>query len=287
MCRPSAVKIITASPDHDSALISRFQREIEMASRLDHPNTIEIRDYGRADDSTFFLAMEYLAGLDIDHLVRRFGPIPPQRTVHILCQVCDSLAEAHDKGIVHRDLKPSNVFVTRRGGICDFVKVLDFGLAKLIDCTGEDTITSVGAIVGTPHYMAPEAIDGPGHYEARSDLYSLGCTAYWMLAGRPPYEGATVPEIIAAHVRREPVPIDAASEFEVPEILAHAVMRCMSKQVGTRFDDALELKASLESIAFEQPWTAESARDWWNLHLPEEPAGASAASPRTPALSDL
>jgi serine/threonine-protein kinase len=287
MCRPSAVKIITASPDHDSALISRFQREIEMASRLDHPNTIEIRDYGRADDSTFFLAMEYLVGLDLHHLVRRFGPIPPQRTVHILRQVCDSLAEAHDKGIVHRDLKPANVFVTRRGGICDFVKVLDFGLAKLIDSSGEDTITSAGAIVGTPHYMAPEAIDGPGYYEARSDLYSLGCTAYWMLAGRPPYEGATAPEVIAAHVRREPVPIDAASEFEMPEILARAVMRCMSKEVGDRFDGALELKASLESIAFEQPWTAESAREWWNLHLSDEPGRASTSSPRTPALSGL
>ena len=270
MCRPSAVKIITASPDRDTTLISRFQREIEMASRLDHPNTIEIRDYGRADESTFFLAMEYLVGLDLQQLVKRFGPIRPERTVYILRQVCDSLAEAHDKGIMHRDLKPPNVFVTRRGGICDFVKVLDFGLAKQVDTSGEDTITSAGAIVGTPHFMAPEAVHGSGHYEPGSDLYSLGCTAYWMLAGRPPHEGSTAPEVIAAHVRREPVPIGEASEFEVPEILARAVMRCMRKDPGERFDDVRELKARLESIEFAEPWTVHTAQAWWDLHLPEE-----------------
>jgi len=269
MCRPSAVKIITASPGPDSTVIGRFQREIEMASRLDHPNTIEIRDYGRADESTFFLAMEYLVGLDLQQLVRRFGPIPPERTVHILCQVCDSLAEAHEKGIVHRDLKPPNVFVTRRGGVCDFVKVLDFGLAKEIDPSGQDTITSAGSIVGTPHYMAPEAVEGSGRYEARSDLYSLGCTAYWMLVGRPPYEGASAPEVIAAHIRRTPVPIEVASEFEVPEALAHSVMRCMSKDVEERFANALELKRSLRAIEFDEPWTGDAAREWWGLHLPE------------------
>lgn len=279
MCRPSAVKIIAASPDRDPTLIERFQREIEMASRLDHPNTIEIRDFGRADESTFFLAMEYLVGLDLQQLVKRFGPIPPERTVHILGQVCDSLAEAHDKGIVHRDLKPPNVFVTRRGGICDFVKVLDFGLAKQIDTSGEDTITSAGAIVGTPHFMAPEAVTGSRPYEPRSDLYSLGCTAYFMLAGRPPFDGTTAPEVIAAHVLRDPVSIDGASEFELPEILAHSVMRCMRKDPVERFDDARDLKARLESIEFGEPWTEHAARAWWDLHLPEEARKVSTVTP--------
>ena len=278
MCRPSAVKIINALPDQDSTLISRFQREIEMASRLDHPHTIEIRDYGRADESTFFLAMEYLDGLDLQQLVRRFGPIPPERTVHILAQVCESLAEAHEKGIVHRDLKPANVFVTRRGGTCDFVKVLDFGLAKQIDTAGVDTITTVGSIVGTPHYMAPEAVQGSGFYEGRSDLYSLGCTAYMMLAGRPPHVGSSAPEVIAAHVRRESVPIDRASEYEIPAILAHSVMRCMDKDLQKRFEGALELKRTLETIEFDEPWTSDAARVWWDLHLPEEPREPRAAT---------
>jgi serine/threonine-protein kinase len=269
MCRPSAVKIVTASPDSDPTLIERFQREIEVTSRLDHPNTIEIRDYGRADDSTFFFAMEYLVGLDLQQLVKRFGPIRPPRTVHILGQVCDSLSEAHDKGIVHRDVKPANVFVTRRGGICDFVKVLDFGLAKQIDTAG-DTITSVGAIVGTPHFMAPEAVHGSGHYEARSDLYSLGCTAYWMLTGRPPFDGGSAQEIIAAHIRRDPLPMQEVSEIEIPQILSYCVMRCMSKDPQERFANVRELKASLESIEFEEPWTAEAASAWWDLHLADE-----------------
>jgi len=281
MCRPSAVKIITASPDRDPTLIERFQREIKVASRLDHPNTIEIRDYGRADESTFFLAMEYLVGLDLQQLVERFGPIPPARTVHILGQVCDSLAEAHDKGIVHRDLKPQNVFVTRRGGICDFVKVLDFGLAKEVDTTGQDTITSAGSIVGTPHFLAPEAVQGRGQYVASSDIYSLGCTAYCMLAGRPPFDGTTAPEIIAAHILRDPVPIDGASELEIPEILAHSVMRCMRKDPGERFEDVRELKARLESIEFVEPWTVHTARAWWDLHLPEEAREISATPVRS------
>jgi tRNA A-37 threonylcarbamoyl transferase component Bud32 len=129
MCRSSAVKVVTVGPEMGPLIIERFQREIQLASRLDHPHTIEIRDFGRCDDSTFFYAMEYLVGLDLRQLVRRFGPLPAERTIHVLIQVCDSLSEAHGLGIVHRDLKPANVFLTRRGGISDFVKVLDFGLA--------------------------------------------------------------------------------------------------------------------------------------------------------------
>jgi serine/threonine-protein kinase len=280
MCRPSAVKIIRASPARDPTLIFRFEREIEMASRLDHPNTIEIRDYGRADESTFFLAMEYLVGLDLQELVRRHGPVRPERAVHILLQVCDSLAEAHDKGIVHRDLKPANVFITRRGGICDFVKVLDFGLAKQVNPAGDETITGAGAIVGTPHYMAPEAVGGAELFEPRSDVYSLGCTAYWMLAGRPPYEGSTAAEVMAAHVLREPVPIDAASELDVPPLLAESVMRCMSKAAADRFDDVPQLRDTLASIEFRDPWTAASARAWWDLHLPERDPSDRVSRPR-------
>jgi len=283
MCKPSAIKVITASPGRDAVLISRFEREIAMASRLDHPNTIEIRDYGRADASTFFLAMEYLVGLDLHQLVTRFGPIRPERTVHILAQVCDSLAEAHGKGIVHRDLKPPNVFVTRRGGVCDFVKVLDFGLAKPVAAPEGDTITRAGTIVGTPHFLAPEAALGNEPYGPRGDLYSLGCTAYWMLAGRPPYEGATAQAVIAAHLKRDPDPIDAASEFELPAALADAVMRCMRKTPSDRFGSATELGRALQAIRFAEPWTAEAARFWWDLHLANVDGESASTPPRTPS----
>ncbi len=269
MCRPSAVKIVRSSPGTDPSVVERFEREIEVASRLDHPNTIEIRDYGRADDATFFYAMEYLPGLDLRELVKRHGPVPASRAVYILIQVCESLAEAHGKGIVHRDVKPANVFMTRRGGMFDFVKVLDFGLAKEVRSTDRRTITAAGSIVGTPHFMAPEAVDGPGHYGPPGDLYCLGCTAYWILSGRPPFEGNSAPELMAAHLRREADPLETVSEVEVPRELTDAVVRCMRKAPDERFGSATDLRRCLAEIRFDEPWTQARAKAWWELHLPD------------------
>ena len=269
MCRPSAVKIVRSAPGADPSVVERFEREIEVASRLDHPNTIEIRDYGRADDSTFFYAMEYLPGLDLRDLVKRYGPVPAARAVYILIQVCESLAEAHGKGIVHRDLKPANVFMTCRGGMFDFVKVLDFGLAKEVRPTDRRTITAAGSILGTPHFMAPEAVDGPGHYGPPGDIYCLGCTAYWILAGRPPFEGNSAPELMAAHLRREATPLETVSEIELPEQLTGAIARCMRKAPEDRFESALDLQRCLAEIRIDEPWTRARAKAWWELHLPD------------------
>jgi hypothetical protein len=275
MCRSSAVKVVTVGPEMGPLIIERFQREIQLASRLDHPHTIEIRDFGRCDDSTFFYAMEYLVGLDLRQLVRRFGPLPAERTIHVLIQVCDSLSEAHGLGIVHRDLKPANVFLTRRGGISDFVKVLDFGLAKEV---GGAELTRTGVVLGTPHFMPPEAVYGADNYEPRSDLYSLGCTAYWMLAGRPPFGGESSPEVMAAHVREPPPPVDRHSELPVPAELTEAVSRCLAKRVEERFETATHLRDRLAAIDVAHPWTAERAHEWWELHMTAEPGVGETSS---------
>jgi hypothetical protein len=270
MCRPSAVKVVTAEPQLFPHVVARFQREIEVASRLDHPNTIEIRDFGRADDATFFFAMEFLIGLDLRQLVERFGPVEPERTVYVLQQVCNSLEEAHFKGIVHRDLKPSNIFVTRRGGACDFVKVLDFGLAREVTPEERQLITRAGVIVGTPHYMAPEAAHGATPFGPKGDLYSLGCTAYWMLAGSPPFDGSTPEEIMTAHIMEDPVPVRDRSELEIPRELADFVMDCLAKDPDERPLSVRTARMSLASIEFKNPWSVERAATWWDLHLPAE-----------------
>lgn len=269
MCRPSAVKVVTAEPYAGSRVIERFQREIKLASRLDHPHTIEIRDYGRADESTFFFAMEYLVGLDLQRLVDRFGPVEPARSVYILRQVCDSLGEAHDMGIVHRDLKPPNVFITRRGGVCDFVKVLDFGLAREVDPEGQQQITATGAIMGTPQYMAPEAVQGSEGYGPKGDLYSLGCTAYWLLTGAPPFQGDSAEEIMLAHVTQEPIPVTNRSELQIPPGLAEVVMKCLQKDPADRPADVRAIHEAMEAVELEECWSAERAAAWWNLHLAE------------------
>ena len=181
MCRPSAVKVLKTSRGADPDALARFEREVRLSSNLSHPNTITIFDFGRADDDTFYYAMEYLEGLDLERFVERFGPIPAERTVFILLQATGSLAEAHGRDIVHRDLKPSNVFLSMRGGLYDFVKILDFGLAKQIK--GVDTatgLTKTGIVFGTPRYLAPEMVYGTSGVDGRADIYNFGALAYMM-----------------------------------------------------------------------------------------------------------
>ncbi len=178
--RPVAIKVL--SPDlTNEATVERFEQEAQMTSQLTHPNTVAIYDYGRTPEGLFYYAMEYLSGINLDHLVRQFGPQPEGRVIHILRQVCGSLAEAHRVGLIHRDIKPANILLTRRGGVCDTVKVLDFGLVKAAHAAPKGP--AEGAVVGTPHFMSPEAIQTPDVLDARSDLYSVGAVAYWLLTG--------------------------------------------------------------------------------------------------------
>ena len=173
---------------------------------LSHPNTVEIFDYGRTEDGTYYYVMEYLPGMSLTDLVERHGPLPPERAVYLLRQVALALQEAHEAGLIHRDIKPSNIFAARRGGMDDVAKLLDFGLVRAAVRNSSPHSSDEGQILGTPHYMSPEQATGSSTLDASSDIYSLGAVAYFLLTGRPPFEERTAIEAIIAHARDPVVP---------------------------------------------------------------------------------
>ena len=203
--RPTAVKLLDVDKMSDTA-IARFEREVQLTSTLSHPNTVAVFDYGRTPDGIFYYAMEYLDGMNLDDLVKRFGPLSEARSVHILRQVCGALAEAHAAGLVHRDIKPANIFLTSRGGMHDFVKVLDFGLVKALDGEEQANLTNPHAMAGTPLYASPEAISQPDRVDARTDVYATGAVGYYLLTGSPVFTGTTVVEICMQHINAAPEP---------------------------------------------------------------------------------
>ncbi len=271
LCRPSAVKVLEPPPGEAATALARFEREVRLSSSLTHPNTITIFDYGRTSDATFYYAMEYLEGMDLQELVERFGPLPGNRVAFILEQIAGSLEEAHGQDIVHRDLKPSNIFITRRGGLFDFVKVLDFGLAKKIE--GADAapeVTQAGALFGTPRYLAPEMIYGRDEPDARADIYNLGAVAYWMLTGQPPFTSSSPVELLIDHVKTRPRTPASLVEEEIPAELDALVMKCLEKKPEDRFSSVRELRQALDRIDFSGGWNRESAEQWWTLHIAED-----------------
>ena len=203
---PCALKLIKPEAGADPIALARFEREVQSAARLAHPNTIEIYDYGHTDDGTFYYVMEYLQGLSLADLVRQAGPLPPGRVIYLFRQVCAGLAEAHGLGLVHRDLKPANVFVAVRGGESDVAKVLDFGLVKLTRGPGAAELTADMTVSGTPLYMAPEQAMGDRSLDARADIYALGAMMYYALTGQPPFTGESAFAVMMAHARDPVVP---------------------------------------------------------------------------------
>jgi len=266
MCRPSAVKVLRVSGSLDLDALARFEREVQLSSSLTHPNTITIFDFGRAGQNTFYYAMEYLEGLDLQRLVQRFGPLTAERMVFLLTQVCGSLAEAHARQIVHRDMKPANIFVTQRGGLFDFVKVLDFGLAKHVESGDGEGVTKAGLILGTPEYMAPEAIRDEGRVDTRADLYGLGAVAYYLLTGQPPFQCRTHLQTLVDQVRKPPVPPSEVTEIEIPIQLESIVLKCLEKWPEERYQSVEEIDAALRSVPLEETWNLDRAREWWSLH---------------------
>jgi tRNA A-37 threonylcarbamoyl transferase component Bud32 len=267
--RPTAVKLLETETMSDAA-VTRFEREVQLTSALTHPNTVAVYDYGRTPEGIFYYAMEYLEGMNLEDLVKRFGPPPEARVLFILRQICGSLAEAHAAGLVHRDVKPANVFMTRRGGLFDFVKVLDFGLAKALD--GQDTanVTNPHALMGTPLYLSPEAVNEPTKVDAHSDVYAVGAVAYFMLTGSPVFTGTTVMEICMKHVRDQPEPPSVRSGKPISPALEAILLRCLAKAPAERPKNAGDLLQELEVCAVEGKWTAADAAIWW-LH-PEKAA---------------
>jgi serine/threonine-protein kinase len=265
--RPTAIKVMEAQAARSPEALARFEREVQLSATLSHPNTITIFDFGRSEDCTFYYVMEYLEGMDLQRLVEKYGPLPPERVAYILKQVCGSLAEAHSRGIIHRDLKPSNIFLTERGGLRDFVKVLDFGLAKQLRSEpGDVQLTQVGSVFGTPLFMAPETA-AEHHVDHRADQYSIGCVAYWMLTGRPPFEGTSPYDVIAKHLKLEPQAPSKYSETYIDKSFDDIVLKCLAKSAERRFASMSELKEALDALHFEHPWTGQRASDWWALHM--------------------
>lgn len=239
--RATAVKFLDVDKGSPHA-IARFEREVQLTAQLTHPNTIAIYDFGRTPEGIFYYAMEYLDGINLEQLVRREGCIGEARLMHIMRQVCSSLAEAHSLGLIHRDIKPANIFLTKRGGLVDFVKVLDFGLVKAIqDREGDVRLDSDNGLAGTPLYMSPEAIRQPQFVDARADVYSLGAVAYFLLTGTPVFSGDGVHKICMAHVLSTPEPPSVRSGRTVTHELELLILRCLAKNPDERPRDAASL----------------------------------------------
>jgi serine/threonine-protein kinase len=264
--QPCALKLIRPEQAGDPATLRRFEREVQATARLKHWNTVQIFDYGHAADGTFYYVMEYLPGVTLEELVGRHGPLPAARAVHLLRQACLALREAHALGLVHRDIKPANVMLCERGGAHDVVKLLDFGLVKAVGLGGsEEKLTREGAIAGTPDYMSPEQAAGRDDLDARSDVYSLGAVAYFLLTGRPLFPHERVMETIAAHLH-EPVRPLTDVRADVPADLQAAVLRCLEKDPAKRFADIGRLQEALDGCGCAGQWDEAMAARWWSAH---------------------
>jgi eukaryotic-like serine/threonine-protein kinase len=269
--RPCVVKVIRADKNKDRKVLARFQREVRAAAKLTHWNTIEIFDYGCADDGTFYYVMEFLPGMNLGELVGRFGPLPPERAVYLLRQACDALSEAHAAGLVHRDIKPGNIFAAQRGGFFDVAKLLDFGLVKPILDDESLDLTLDGSITGSPLYMSPEQATGDTNPDPRSDIYSLGAVAYFLLTGRPPFMADKPLKVLLAHVN-EPITPPSAYRSDIPADLEQVILRCLAKSPGDRFPDAASLAEALDACQCAGRWSRELAAHWWQHSEPVEEA---------------
>jgi eukaryotic-like serine/threonine-protein kinase len=267
MKRPCALKLIRSDRAGDPRAMARFEREVRATARLSHPNTIEIFDYGRTDDGTFYYVMEYLPGMSLQDLVDRDGPMSPSRTIYLLRQACGALAEAHATGLIHRDLKPANIIAAERGGKHDVVKILDFGLVRdLSEAAGDSG--PLRTVQGTPLYMAPEQVEGRPDADHRLDLYALGCVAYTLLTGNAPFfDRGTRGAVMAAHVR-DPVTPPSQLRPDLPADLERVVLRCLSKSPADRYPDADALDADLGACASSSDWDERRASHWWREHRP-------------------
>jgi serine/threonine-protein kinase len=260
--RPCAVKLIRPGELLKSGTVKRFEREVRINATLSHPNIVEIFDYGRTEDGVYYYVMEYLPGLSLAELVARHGPLPPERAVYLLRQVCLALHEAHDAGVIHRDIKPSNIFAARRGGRNDVAKLLDFGLVQPTTTQLSADPSREGQIIGTPLYVSPEQAMGERKLDARSDIYSLGAVAYFLLTGRPPFDESSAIAALIAHARDQPVPPSRFRD-DLPEDLERVVMRCLAKAPADRYPDAEGLELALGECACAGKWDKYQAGRWW------------------------
>jgi serine/threonine-protein kinase len=286
LARPAAIKLIRpemlGGTDGETAelAIKRFKREAEAAANLRSPHTVELFDFGVTEDNTLYFVMELLEGVDLETLVRENGPLPPRRVIHILRQVCESLAEAHERGLVHRDIKPANIHLGKAGVRRDHVKVLDFGLVKSVkqEPMGDSLATAVGRTPGTPAYMAPEMLLSET-IDARSDIYALGCVGYYLLTGKLVFDASNAFQMIANHLRNEPVPPSVRGNVDIPRPLEAVILKCLAKKPEDRYATVLEMSAALAATGL-KPWSEEEANALWKQRQPVVAESAPAAMDR-------
>jgi serine/threonine-protein kinase len=281
--RPTAVKLLPRELAGERS-IQRFEREVQLTSALTHPNTIAIYDYGRTPDGVFYYAMEYLEGITLEELVAHDGPQPAARVVHLLKQLCGALKEAHAVQLVHRDVKPANIVLCVRGGVADYVKVLDFGLVKHAGSSAPGVSTTDG-VIGTPRYMAPEAITNPDNIDARADLYGVGGVGYELLSGAPPFDAATVVEVCAKILYEAPAPLSERGR-SIPPPLETLVLACLTKDPSGRPGSAAEIIDRLKSQPDVGVWTDRDAELWWQERGPAVVAAVRAQRSRSVAHLD-
>ncbi len=280
--RDTALKLLP--PDKtDPQTIERFEREVRLTCQLTHPNTIQVYDYGHTPDGIFYYAMEYLDGLHLGQLVARYGPQPDERVVYLLTQACDSLSEAHGLGLIHRDIKPANIFVCDRGGVPDSVKVLDFGLVKRFGEVEDQSLVPSEGFVGTPNFIAPEALADPMASDVRTDIYALGAVGYLLLTGQYVFEGTTLAELSQKHLNDLPVPPSVRVGHPISSELEAVILKCLEKDPAARPQSAEELSALLMACPMKNPWTLARRRAWWAEHR----ARAETVSPAGPASESV
>ncbi|WP_437600384.1 serine/threonine-protein kinase [Sorangium sp. So ce590] len=282
LARPAAVKLIRPEAFQGEAASSgnakaRFEREAQATAALRSPHTIDIFDFGVAHDGSFYYVMELLDGMDLDTLVKLDGPQPPARVVHLLRQVCHSLHEAHKAFLVHRDIKPANLFLCRYGADLDFMKVLDFGLvAERRKDAAPSTLTADNAITGTPAFMAPEVVLGDRPVDGRTDIYALGCVAYWLLTGALVFEAETAMKTVLLHATEVPVAPSKRAARPIPPALDRLVLDCLEKDPARRPQSARELSERLAALRMDAEWTERHAGAWWESVAPPSLAGRAA-----------
>ncbi|HEX4979046.1 MAG TPA: Stk1 family PASTA domain-containing Ser/Thr kinase, partial [Acidimicrobiales bacterium] len=234
--RPVALKVLFRELSVDRSFVERFRREAQAAANLSHPNVVPVYDWGE-EDGTYYIVMEYVEGRTLSQMIRREGPLLPERAADIAADVAGALAFAHASGVVHRDVKPGNVLVSKDGA----VKVTDFGIARAANA--DQDLTQTGSVMGTATYFSPEQAEGR-RVDARSDLYSLGVVLYEMLVGRPPFQGDNPMAIAYKHVREEPIPPRSANP-DIPAQLETIVLQAMAKNPNDRYVTADEFRQDL------------------------------------------
>ena len=286
--RDTAVKLLL--PDRANPVsIARFEREVCLTCQLTHPSTIQVYDYGHTPDGIFYYAMEFLRGLNLHELVTRFGPQPESRAVHILTQVCDSLAEAHALGLIHRDIKPGNIFLCHRGGVADCVKVLDFGLVQDYRAGNPERINPAGAgvVEGTPWFTPPEAISSSAQTDPRSDIYSLGALGYYLLTGQYIFDAETIAEIHEKQLNAAPIPPSLRTANPISREMEKLLLRCLEKDPNRRPQSAGELKTLLLASPAAADWTPAAQVTWWDAYHKQPVTSQDDVTAQSPLIATV